>query len=132
MNNRSADGGTDHSTAIFVRFLIKRDNGELLTMVGKIISNKYGLLIVGLIILGLGIFLMSETEVKCGDDVMREGTTCTTSRKGTSTTRTYDEQKTFNNITSYAIGGVGGVMTVSALVWIIRSVTRRPQRQPVQ
>ena len=94
-------------------------------MVGKIIGNRYGLLILGLIALGVGIFLMSETEVKCGSNVMKPGDVCTTTRKGVSTDRTFDEQKSSNELTAKIVTGVGGAMTLGGAGWIIVSLTRR-------
>ncbi|HZM83593.1 MAG TPA: hypothetical protein VFC19_48370 [Candidatus Limnocylindrales bacterium] len=94
-------------------------------MVGKIIGNKYGLLILGIIALGVGIFLMSQTEVKCGSNVMKPGDICTTIRKGVSTDRTFDEQKSSNELTAKIVTGVGGAMTLGGAGWIIVSLTRR-------
>ena len=100
-------------------------------MVGKIIGNKYGLLILGLIALGIGIFLMSQTEVKCGSEIMQPGDVCETTRKGVTTENTFDEQKSSNELSAKILTGVGGAMTLGGAGWIIVSLVRRkPEAAP--
>lgn len=102
-------------------------------MIGKIIGNKYGLLILGLIALGVGIFLMGQTEVKCGSDTMNPGDVCTTTRKGVSTDRTFDEQKSSDELSAKILAGVGGAMTLGGAGWVIAGLARRkPETAPAQ
>ena len=100
-------------------------------MVGKIIGNKYGLFILGIIALGIGIFLMGQTEVKCGSEVMSPGDICETTRKGVSTESTYEEQKASGELSAKILTGVGGAMTLGGGAWIVISLLRRkPEAAP--
>jgi hypothetical protein len=102
-------------------------------VVGKIIGNRYGLLILGLIALGIGIYLMGQTDVKCGSEVMSPGDICETTRKGVSTESTYEEQKSSNQLSAKILTGVGGAMTLGGAGWIIVGLTRRkPEAAPAQ
>jgi hypothetical protein len=66
-------------------------------------------LIAGLGMLVFGALALADSTVKCGEDVMQPGDTCTTSRRGVTTDRTYDEQNAQNR-------RIGLIMTVGGPV----------------
>lgn len=99
-------------------------------MFKRIISNKYGLTIVGMLILAAGIALMSQTKVTCDGHEMSPGDTCTHTRRGNTTVNDYEEEKSSQTLTSLGITGVGGAMTLGGLGWIVVGLIRRREQQP--
>jgi len=83
-------------------------------------------LIAGLGLLVVGALNLSDTAVKCGPKVMKPGTVCvTTTRTGTTTERTYDQQQSYNHrIGMFSVGG-GLVVTVVFGALLARTVRRR-------
>jgi len=89
-------------------------------------------LIAGLGLLIVGALNLSDTAVKCSGKVMQPGAICTTTRKGTTTERTYDQQQSYNRrIGVLSIGGGVVVTLVSGalLAGVVRK--RRATSQPV-
>ncbi len=89
-------------------------------------------LIAGVGLLIVGALNLSDTAVKCGSKVMRPGDVCTTTRKGVTSDRTYDQQQSYNRrIGVFSVGG-GLVVTVvcgAVLVTIVRR--RREDSRPM-
>jgi hypothetical protein len=89
-------------------------------------------LIAGVGLLIVGALNLSNTAVKCGSKVMRPGDVCTTTRKGVTSDRTYDQQQSYNRrIGVFSVGG-GLVVTVvcgAVLVTIVRR--RREDSRPM-
>jgi hypothetical protein len=91
------------------------------TVLNAIIRRRVTALFVGALGLVIGIVMLSTSDVKCGSKKMSRGDICETTRNGTKTRATYDEQKLTDQRTGYAavgvgalallIGGVGFVMT---------------------
>jgi len=89
-------------------------------------------LIAGQGLLVVGALNLSDTAVKCGSKVMQPGGVCTTTRKGITTERTYDQQQSYNRRIGVFSTGGGLVVTVvcgALLVGAVRS--RRAARRPV-
>ena len=85
-------------------------------MLNRLIFNRIGALVIGVIALAVGFYLFSATDVKCGDDVMQRGDTCVTTTDGKSVERDYDEQKKQNDLAAYVTLGVGGVILVGGVI----------------
>ncbi len=85
-------------------------------MLNRLIFNRIGALVIGVIVLAVGFYLFSATDVKCGDDVMQPGDTCITTTDGKSVERNYDEQKKENALVSYITLGVGGVILAGGVI----------------
>lgn len=93
-------------------------------MLNRFIFNRIGALVIGLILLGVGLFTLTAREVKCGDEVMLRGDICVTTTDGESVERDYDEQKAENTTVSYVLLGVGGLIVVGGIIANIRHYTR--------
>ncbi|WP_176200029.1 hypothetical protein [Actinomadura sp. NAK00032] len=83
-------------------------------------SIVYG--IVG-IVLGIGLFIggiasSGDSGVKCGSRTMSPGDTCTTVRNGSSTERTYDEQKSKNGRENVIMMIVGPLVALGGVVFL--------------
>jgi hypothetical protein len=95
-------------------------------MLNRLIFNRIGAVIIGLIVLGVGFYMFSVKSVMCGDDAMNPGDICvTTSRSGTSVERDYDEQKADNALTSYIAMGAGGVILIGGIIANVRYYTKK-------
>jgi hypothetical protein len=82
-------------------------------------------LIAGVGLLVVGALNLSDTSVKCGSKVMQPGEVCTTTRKGITTDRTYDQQQSYNHrIGVFSVGG-GLVVTVVCGAVLVATVRRR-------
>lgn len=66
-----------------------------------------------------------DDEVKCGSRVMQPGDSCTTTRKGHTTTRSYAEQKDSNGWTPWILFGIGGVMIAGGGFMLYTEVKRK-------
>jgi LPXTG-motif cell wall-anchored protein len=77
-------------------------------MYQRIFSSAASLLLIGVIVLGFGIWKFTETGVSCGAQTMQPGQICQTSQYGQTTgEKTYEQQKDSNRtsgIISTAIG----------------------------
>jgi hypothetical protein len=82
-------------------------------------------LIAGVGLLVVGALNLSDTAVKCGSKVMQPGTVCTATRKGITTERTYDQQRSYNRrIGVFSVGG-GLVVTVVCGALLAGTIRRR-------
>jgi hypothetical protein len=89
-------------------------------------------LIAGLGLLVVGALNLSDTTVKCGSEVMQPGGVCATSRKGVTTERTYDQQRSYNRRIGVFSTGGGLVVTVVSGALLAGTVRkRRATSQPV-
>lgn len=82
-------------------------------------------LIAGLGLLVVGALALSDTAVKCGSKVMRPGTVCATTRKGVTTERSYDQQRSYNRRIGVFSTGGGLVVTVVCGALLAGAVRRR-------
>lgn len=92
----------------------------------KIIFNKYGILVLGVMLLAIGIWQMNQTEVTCSGQVMVGGDTCEHhGRKGRVYTNTYEEEKASQAL--IAKGGVlgGPALIIGGIAWIVISNRRK-------
>lgn len=78
-------------------------------MLNAIVKRRMTAIIVGAIALVIGVVLLSSSDVKCGSKKMSPGDICETTRNGSKTTATYDEQKVTDQRTGYAALGVGAI-----------------------
>jgi hypothetical protein len=95
-----------------------------------IVKNKYGMLILGLIALGAGIFMLTRTDVTCGGEVMQAGDVCEHSKAGiTTATKSTEEEKSNQRTGGMVLTGLGGALTLGGAGWIVVSLTRRKPEQ---
>jgi len=82
-------------------------------------------LVAGLGLLVVGALNLSDTAVKCGSKATQPGTVCSTARRGVTTERTYDQQRSYNRrIGVFSVGG-GLVVTVVTGALLAGTVRRR-------
>ena len=82
--------------------------------------------IAGLGMLIVGALLLTDSQVKCGSKVMQPGETCTATRKGITTERIYDEQRSYNHrIGMYTTAGGPVVLLVCGAGLVIAVRKRR-------
>ncbi len=100
-------------------------------LIWKVLGNRFGAVALGLGILAVAVFALGGPDVKCGGEVMRPGDECVQVRKGKTTTRSYDEQKTLDERFRYGAFVVGGALLVGGLTMIgVRAVRRRAADAP--
>jgi hypothetical protein len=88
-------------------------------------------LVAGLGLIVVGVLNLSDSAVKCGAEVIQQGDTCTTTRKGKSTDRTYDQQRSENRRIGVLSSGGGVVVTLVTGVLLAGAVRkRRDKPQP--
>ncbi|GAA1815953.1 hypothetical protein GCM10009682_41040 [Luedemannella flava] len=85
-----------------------------------IAKNKFGMLILGLIMVGAGVYLLNQDKATCGGEVMQAGDVCVTSRAGVETGESTTEETLKNQkLGGYALTGIGGVLAIAGIVRII-------------
>ncbi|MEU8658299.1 hypothetical protein [Actinoplanes philippinensis] len=89
-------------------------------MIGRLLSNRYGAAIGGIAIFCFGVFALGGDEVKCGASVMKPGDECVETRKGNSTTRSFEEQKSHDTLFRYGAIGAGALMFVVGTGLIVK------------
>ncbi|GIE89030.1 hypothetical protein [Actinoplanes regularis] len=91
-----------------------------------IAKNRWAALLIGLALIPLGLVNATSTdEVTCGSRVMEQGDICETTRRGSTTERSYDEQKKSDVTGGYVLAGVGGVLVlVGATQFVLRARRR--------
>ncbi|WP_026208787.1 hypothetical protein [Catelliglobosispora koreensis] len=97
-------------------------------MLGRILWNKWGMLLLGIAALAFGLVMMNSTEVRCGTDVMSPGDTCEAIDKKTNKvvgTNTYEQEKASQSQTAKVLTIVGGVLTAGGATWIVIAKLRR-------
>jgi hypothetical protein len=82
-------------------------------------------LIAGLGMLVFGGLAMTDHSVKCGDKVMQAGDVCKTTRKGVTTERTYDEQRSYNRRIGVIMTAAGPVVVLVCGAFLVRGVRNR-------
>jgi hypothetical protein len=99
----------------------------------RFLKNKYGMLVIGLIFLAIGIYQLNQTEVTCGGQVMKAGDVCEHSKAGITTdSNSTETEKATQHRTGLILTGLGSALTVGGLGWIIVSMARRKPEQPAQ
>ncbi|MBV1848640.1 hypothetical protein [Catellatospora tritici] len=94
-------------------------------MLGKLIGNKYGLLIIGVLALGFGIWQLNQTEVTCDGQTMTEGDICVHTKNGRTTDEnTLAEERESQQLTGKIAAGLGGVMVLGGAGWIVAGIVR--------
>ena len=90
-------------------------------------------LVIGLLILGYGIYSVTSNDVDCGGQTMNAGDECVSSQAGSSTTRSMSEQNADNHRMGW-FGMVIGLGIASYGGWSIYRAfgTRHEQQVPVQ
>ncbi len=78
-------------------------------MLNAVVKRRVAALIIGAVALVIGIVMLSATDVKCGGKTMREGQVCETTRNGSTTRNTFDEQKRTDQQSAYLAIGFGVV-----------------------
>lgn len=94
---------------------------------GKLL-NIYRLaigVIAGLGMLIFGGLALADSSVKCADKVMQPGDICTTTRKGVTTERTYDEQRSSNRRIGLIMTAAGPVVLLVSGALLANSVRKR-------
>ena len=94
-------------------------------MLGRFIWNPIGALIVGMLALGLGVAITTDTDVSCKAKTtpMVEGATCTSRTGKTLTYPVWQSQQQQSSMVAFGLGGVllaGGTIAM---------VVRRKRRQ---
>jgi hypothetical protein len=70
-----------------------------------------GAIVLGVVAIAVGVYMQffSGTDVMCGTDVMQPGDLCEETRRGTTTTYTFDEMKQNASMSSWYAMGFGVV-----------------------
>jgi hypothetical protein len=93
-----------------------------------IAKNRWAALIVGLVLLPFGLYNATSTDrVTCGSQVMSQGDICESSRRGSTTARSYDEQKKSDTTGGYILAGVGGVLLLVGGIQFVLRARRRSE-----
>ena len=87
-------------------------------------------LVAGVGLLVVGALSLSDTAVKCGPKVMQPGTVCATTRNGTTTERTYDQQRSYDRRMGLAFSVGGLVVTVACGALLAGTLRRRRATSP--
>lgn len=89
-------------------------------MIWNIVKNKFGMLVLGVILVGVGVYLLNQDEATCGGQVMEAGDVCVKSKAGIETsTSTTEETLQNQKYAGYAMTGIGGVLALVGLVRIV-------------
>ena len=82
------------------------------------------------VIAGLGMLIfgglaLADSSVKCAEKVMQPGDICTTTRKGVTSERTYDEQRSYNRRIGVIMTAAGPVVLVVSGALLANSIRKR-------
>jgi hypothetical protein len=98
-------------------------------LLSKLAIYRFGIgVIAGLGMLIVGGLLLTDNQVKCGSKAIQPGQTCTTTRKGVTTERTYDEQRSYNHRIGVFTTAAGPVVLLVCGAGLVISVRRRRAR----
>jgi hypothetical protein len=91
---------------------------------------RYGIgVIAGLGMLIFGGLALADGAVKCGSKVMQPGDSCESTRKeGITTTRTYDEQRSYSRRTGVIMTAAGPVVVLVCGAALVGSIRKRRAR----
>jgi hypothetical protein len=89
-------------------------------VIGRLLSNRYGAAIGGIAVFCFGVFALGGDEVKCGVSVMKPGDECVETRKGNTTTRSFEEQQSHDQLFRYGAIGAGALMFVVGTGLIVK------------
>jgi hypothetical protein len=81
--------------------------------------------IAGLGMLVFGGLAVTDDTVKCGKKVMQVGDSCTSTRKGVTSERTYDEQRSYNRRVGVIMTAAGPVVTIVCGAFLVNAVRKR-------
>jgi hypothetical protein len=97
-----------------------------------IAKNRWAALIIGLVLIPLGLANATSTDqVTCGSQVMEQGDICETTKRGSTTERSYDEQKKSGVTGGYILAGVGGVLVLVGATQFVLRARRRSEAATV-
>ena len=99
-------------------------------MVNRFMNNRFGVTIFGAVILAVGISMLGQSDVTCGGRTMQPGDECVETRKGKSTTRSYDEQKQHDSLIGWGALLAGAGMTIGGVARIVVVARRRRDGAP--
>jgi hypothetical protein len=94
-------------------------------MLQKLHDNRYYLTAAGIIAIIISVFVMGGSDVTCGRKVMSPGDSCTTTKNGNETTRSYAQQRDEDKTSRTIVGVGGGLATLTGLVLIAVALSRR-------
>jgi len=94
-------------------------------VIWKIFGNRFGAVVLGVAMLVAGPLIWDTSNVTCGSRTMEPGDKCTTTRKGSSVTRSYEEQRSYDENFRLAWMAAGGVFLVGGAVRIVIKLRRR-------
>lgn len=81
--------------------------------------------VAGLGMLVFGALALTDSAVKCAENVMQPGDICTTTRKGVTTERTYDEQRSENRRIGLIMTAGGPVVVLVSGAFLVGAVRKR-------
>ncbi len=81
--------------------------------------------IAGLGMLVFGGLILADDSVKCGEKVMQPGDICTSTRKGVTSERTYDEQRSSNRRIGVIMTAGGPVVIIVSGALLVGAVRKR-------
>jgi hypothetical protein len=81
--------------------------------------------VAGLGMLVFGGLILADSAVKCGAKVMEPGSSCTTTRKGVTSERTYDEQRSYNRRIGVILTAGGPVVILVSGAFLVGTLRRR-------
>lgn len=91
----------------------------------KVFGNRFGAVVLGVGLLAIGVFGLDDSEVTCGSQVMSSADKCVTTSNGSSTTRSYEEERVVQRRYQIAFIAVGGVLLAGGTVAIVVRAVRR-------
>jgi hypothetical protein len=68
---------------------------------------------------------LADSSVKCADKVMQPGDVCKSTRKGVTTERTYDEQRSYNRRIGLIMTAGGPVVLIVTGTFLAKSLRKR-------
>jgi hypothetical protein len=99
----------------------------------RIVSNKYGMLVLGVIALAVGIFMLNRTEVTCGSEVMQVGDVCEHTKRGvTTSTNSFEEEQANQRLGGTVFTAAGSALALGGAGWIVVSRLRGRRAETAQ
>jgi hypothetical protein len=85
--------------------------------------------LIGLLLVGFGVYQMTLTKVECGGETMQQGDICEVTNKGRTSELNYDEQRAAQTRTGWIALGVG-VFFLGYAGWTFRSYRKESAEPP--